>query len=61
MGINSSCSNCCMEKELYLGGRDSDDANPITGIEILLPKSSYARPVNSIIDMTYIVRKSYKE
>lgn len=50
-----------MEKELYLGGRDSDDANPITGIEILLPKSSYARPVNSIIDMTYIVRKSYKE
>jgi|JI9StandDraft_2_1071091.scaffolds.fasta_scaffold140007_3 hypothetical protein len=69
MGVNSSCSNCCIEKEFYANIRpntsptDINDGEHPGGSELLivLPRPSYGKPVNSIIDMNPIVRKTYKE
>jgi len=69
MGVNSSCSNCCIEKDFNLSGRPNttitggnDGSNPDDmELVVVLPKPTYAKPVNSIIDMTNIVKKTYKE
>jgi hypothetical protein len=69
MGVNSSCSNCCIEKELYFVGRtnagisDAVEAEQHDRMElvVVLPKQTYAKPVGTIIDMTNVVRKTYKE
>lgn len=67
MGVNYSCTNCCIEKELYIECHNKiptevfgDTPDPMEMV-FILPQSTYAKPVNNIIDMTNPVRRTYKE